>query len=51
MAAQGGGDQHWATSEELMEVVGGWERLGFERVGRAMKLGMKGYEVLCRVGK
>lgn len=21
----GSGDRHWATGEELMEVVGGWE--------------------------
>ncbi|CAL9000013.1 unnamed protein product, partial [Prunus brigantina] len=24
-AAEGGGDRHWATGEELMEVVEGWE--------------------------
>ncbi|KAI5342479.1 hypothetical protein L3X38_010354 [Prunus dulcis] len=25
MAVEGGGDRHWATGEELMEVVQGWE--------------------------
>ncbi|KAI5324881.1 hypothetical protein L3X38_033954 [Prunus dulcis] len=45
MAVEGGGDRHWATGEELMEVVQGWEvgRLGFERMGGrgAVELGEK----------